>query len=178
MTALRSSAAPEVPVWDLGVRLFHWGTVAAVATAFLAEEGERLHEWAGYAVAGLVSFRLLWGLIGTRHARFSDFTPSPRAVLGYLRARLAGTPRRYLGHNPAGGAMILVLLALLVGVAGSGIAMTFDSLWGNHLVEELHETAANALLVFAGIHVSAVLLMSLLDKENLIRAMITGRKRL
>ena len=74
--------------------------------------------------------------------------------------------------------MILVLLALLVGVAGSGIAMTFDSLWGNHLVEELHEIAANALLVFAGVHVSAVLLMSLLDKENLIRAMITGRKRL
>jgi cytochrome b len=74
--------------------------------------------------------------------------------------------------------MILVLLALLVGVAGSGIAMTFDSLWGNRLVEELHETAANALLIFAGIHVSAVLLMSLLDRENLIRAMRTGRKRL
>ncbi|WP_232302742.1 cytochrome b/b6 domain-containing protein [Elstera litoralis] len=77
MTALPSSAAPEVPVWDLGVRLFHWGTVAAVATAFLAEDGERLHEWAGYAVAGLVTFRLIWGLIGTRHARFSDFAPSP-----------------------------------------------------------------------------------------------------
>ncbi|MCK6444025.1 cytochrome b/b6 domain-containing protein [Elstera cyanobacteriorum] len=177
MSAPLRAAASEVPVWDLGVRLFHWGTVAAVATAFLAEEGESLHEKAGYVAAALLGFRLIWGLIGTRHARFSDFVAGPGKVFTYLLDRVRGRAPHYLGHNPAGGAMILVLLTLLATVAGTGVAMTSDALWGNHLVEEIHETAANALLVCIGIHVAAVILMSKLDKENLVKAMITGKKR-
>jgi cytochrome b len=178
MSALPPTVAPEVPIWDLGVRLFHWSMVTAVATSFLAEEGESLHEWAGYAVAVLLGFRIIWGLIGSQHARFSDFITGPREVLRYLTSRASTHPRRYLGHNPAGAAMILTLMLLLATVSGTGVAMTFDSLWGNATVETIHRVSAWVLLGFVAVHVSAVLLMSFLDKENLIRAMITGKKRL
>ncbi|MDP5359403.1 MAG: cytochrome b/b6 domain-containing protein, partial [Paracoccaceae bacterium] len=106
----------RVRVWDLGVRLFHWSLVTMVTLTYLLDEPRKLHRSLGYVVIGLISLRLIWGLIGTRHARFADFVPGPRRLLTYLRDMLRGREDRYLGHNPAGAAMILTLLATLFAV--------------------------------------------------------------
>ncbi len=113
-----------VRVWDPLVRVFHWGLVAAFATAWLtADEMQPVHELAGYTVAGLVAFRLIWGFAGSRYARFSQFVKGPGATIAYLRTILRGNERRYLGHNPAGAAMILALLLTLSGTAFTGWLM-------------------------------------------------------
>jgi len=122
----------------------------------------------------LVGFRLVWGLIGTRHARFASFVRGPRAVLAYLRSLLGPKPEHHTGHNPAGALAIVGLLGLIVLTAASGFA-TYNELGGDWL-EELHEVAANALLILVGIHVAGVVVGSLVHKENLVRAMFTGRK--
>lgn len=166
----------SVRVWDPLVRLFHWSLVAAFATAFLSEEGERLHEVAGYVVLGLIAFRMVWGLIGSDHARFKDFVPTPARLWAYLRSLVRGRPERYLGHNPAGAVMILCLLGTVFIAAGSGWLMTTDRFWGTKWVEELHEASAWLALALVGVHVAGVLVSSLLHRENLVRAMITGRK--
>jgi len=183
------SSMNEVKVWDPLVRVFHWTLVTAFAVAFLTEdEWLDLHVLAGYAVLALVGLRLAWGMVGTRHARFGDFVHGPRVVLGYLGDVLRGRAQRYLGHNPAGGAMIVALLAFLTltGVTGlfaygaselaGPFAGTFaDPRWAEPL-EDLHEVLANLTLVLAGVHVAGVVASSLLHHENLVRAMVTGRK--
>ena len=167
-----------VPVWDLAVRVFHWSLVAGIAIAWIsAEEWDALHEWTGYAIAGLVALRLLWGLVGSRHARLASFIHSPRTVRRYLGDMLRGRERRHLGHNPAGGAMILALVAVIAGICATGWLQTTDAFWGVGWVEGLHETLANLLLVLVGLHVLGVLFASLRHGENLVRAMVTGRKR-
>ncbi|MFN6925005.1 MAG: cytochrome b/b6 domain-containing protein [Tabrizicola sp.] len=119
------AGAAMVQVWDPLVRIFHWILVAAFATAWLtADEVQPVHELAGYTVAGLVAFRLVWGVVGSRHARFAQFVTGPAATLAYLGAMLRGRERRYLGHNPAGAAMILALLLTLSGTAFTGWLMT------------------------------------------------------
>ena len=119
-----AGTAGNLRVWDPWVRIFHWGLVAAFATAWLtAEEVQPVHEVAGYAVAGLVAFRLVWGFVGSRYARFAQFLKGPRATLAYLGDMRRGKERRYLGHNPAGAAMILALLVLLSGTAFTGWLM-------------------------------------------------------
>lgn len=163
-------------VWDPFVRMFHWGVVALVAAAFLSPDERRLHEPIGYAVLALVALRLVWGVIGTRHARFTDFVTGPRAVTDYLRRLAAGRPRRYRGHNPAGGAMVLALLATLLVVGGSGWLSETDAYFGVEWVSALHSAASTALLVLIGLHVLGVLVSSLAHRENLVRAMITGHK--
>jgi cytochrome b len=165
-----------IRVWDPAVRVFHWSLVAAMVYEFAFEAGTFMHDWVGYAVLALVAFRLLWGVIGTRHARFADFVKRPGSVIAYLFDIVAGHPRRYVGHNPAGGAMVVVLLAMLVLTAGSGWAMTTDALWGEDWIEALHETAANLTLVLIGLHVAGVLVASWQHRENLVLAMVTGRK--
>ena len=171
-----TAPAPTVRVWDPVVRLFHWTLVAAFATAFLAEEGGRLHDAAGYAVLGLIGLRLIWGLVGPAHARFAEFVPTPARLVGYLRRLARGRPERYLGHNPAGGAMIVLLLAAVLCAAGSGWLMTTDRFWGVRWVEEVHETSAWLALALVAVHVLGVAVSSLLHRENLVRAMITGTK--
>lgn len=166
----------EVRVWDPLVRLFHWGLVAAFATAWLSEEGRRLHEYAGYLALGLIAVRVLWGFIGTRHARFADFVVGPRAVLAYLGRLATGRAPRHLGHNPAGGAMVLALMALVVLTGLSGWLSTTDAFWGVEWVEEAHEALADLTLILVFAHVAGVIVTSLKDRENLVRAMITGRK--
>lgn len=163
----------EVRVWDPLVRLFHWGLVAAMAVAFVSEDWERLHMVVGLAAAALVAFRLVWGLIGPRHARFSDFVKHPGAVVAYVKDVLTGQAPRHLGHNPAGGAMILALLAAVAIVAATGW-LAQD---GPHWLEEFHEVAAFATLGLIALHVTGVAVSSLLHGENLVRAMVTGRKR-
>lgn len=167
-----------VPVWDPLIRLFHWSLVAAFAVSWLTgDELKGVHEIAGYAIAGLIVFRLLWGVVGTRHARFSDFLYRPATVLGYLTDTIRRRARRYIGHNPAGGAMVAALLIMLAATTGTGILMTTDAFWVSEWLEEAHELAANLTLALVGLHVAGVLIASVEHGENLVRAMVTGRKR-
>jgi len=182
MSASRAEATQHthrrILVWDLPVRIFHWLLVLGFAGAFLTAESERwrlVHVTLGYTVAGLVAFRVLWGLVGTRHARFASFVRSPKAVLRYLASLLGGRPEPYVGHNPAGALAIVALLALALAVTSSGWATYSDM--GGEWLEELHEGGANAMLALVGVHIAAVVLSSLLHCENLVRAMVDGRKR-
>lgn len=167
-----------IKVWDPFVRAFHW----SLATLFLAayvtgEDAGRVHVAAGYAIAGLIALRIAWGFVGPRHARFGNFVRSPRAVLAYLRdAALLKAPR-YLGHNPAGGAMIIGLLVMLLGSGITGYMMTTDAFWGSKWVEEVHETFAHLTMGLVVFHVLGVLFSSFVHGENLVKSMITGWKR-
>jgi cytochrome b len=167
-----------VRVWDPLVRIFHWSLLAAVITAWVtADEVQAVHEVVGYGIAGLLAVRIVWGFIGSTHARFSDFVYRPSAVAAHLVATARLSARRYLGHNPAGGAMIIALLAMLALTCATGIAMTTEVYADVHWVEEIHEAIVNGLFVLVGLHVVGVLVASLEHRENLVRAMITGRKR-
>lgn len=168
----------EVRVWDPLVRAFHWSLVAAFAAAWISgEEWEQLHVLLGYAVASLVAFRLAWGIVGPKHARFSDFVYRPSRVMSYLRDTMALRARRHLRHNPAGGAMVVALLAMLAAVCATGFMMTTDAFWGLEWVEEAHEAAVNVALVLVAVHILGVALASWEHRENLVKSMITGRKR-
>lgn len=167
-----------IKVWDPLVRLFHWSLVVSFAIAWLtADEWDDLHEWAGYAAAALIGFRLLWGLAGPRYARFRQFVRSPGTVMDYIRASVRGNEPRYLGHNPAGAVMIVGLILAMAGTALTGWMYTLDAFWGVDWVEETHELLADLMLVMVGVHVAGVIVASLRHKENLVRAMINGRKR-
>jgi cytochrome b len=166
-----------VLVWDAPTRVFHWLLAASFAGAFLTADSERLrdiHVLLGYTFAGLIGFRLLWGLFGTRYARFRSFLFSPRELFQYLRSLFTRSPRHYLGHNPAGSLAIFLLLALGLVTAATGYA-AYNDLGGEWLVE-LHEASAFAMLAVVGGHIAGVIVSSLLHRENLVRAMITGRK--
>lgn len=168
----------RVKVWDLFVRLYHWSQAALIAAAWItAGEVKWLHERIGYAIMALVALRILWGLVGPRHARFADFVRGPRAVLSYLADLLRGRARRYLGHNPAGGAMIVALLAAILGTGMTGWLLTTDAWFGSDGMEELHESLAKLILALVAVHVAGVIFESLRHRENLVRSMITGRKR-
>jgi cytochrome b len=169
--------ARRILVWDAPVRVFHWLMVLSFAGAWITAESESwrlVHVTLGYTLAGLVGFRLLWGLIGTRYARFASFVRGPGAVRRYVGALLRGRPEHHAGHNPAGALAIVALLVLSVVVAASGWA-TYGEL-GGRWIEELHEGAASVMLAVVGVHVAGVLLASLLHRENLVGAMVSGRK--
>ncbi len=167
-----------VRVWDPLVRVFHWSLVLLFATAWLTgDEVEWLHIYVGYGIAGLLAVRIVWGIVGTRHARFSDFVYRPSEVATYLADSVRLRAARYLGHNPAGGAMVTALLGVLAATAGTGILMTSDAFHDAHWVEEVHEALANLALILVGLHVAGVILASFEHGENLMKAMITGRKR-
>jgi cytochrome b len=167
----------KVLIWDLPVRVFHWTLAASFAGAYLLAESERvrdIHVMLGYTVLGLVAFRLVWGITGTRYARFRSFLFSPREALGYLAGLLRGKGRRYLGHNPAGSYAVWTILGLAALTGMAGVA-TYNDIGGDSM-EELHELLANGWLLVVGIHVAGVALSSLLHRENLARAMLTGYK--
>jgi cytochrome b len=167
-----------VPVWDRFVRVFHWSLVLLFVLAYATgDEIERVHVAAGYAIAGLLVLRLVWGFVGPPHARFRSFIRPPREVLAYVRDVCRFRARRHLGHNPAGGAMILALLVGLAATVATGIMMTTDAFWGAQWVEDVHEFFANATVALIFLHVAGVLFASFQHRENLVAAMITGRKR-
>jgi cytochrome b len=172
-----TGAENKVLVWDAPVRVFHWLMVFSFAGAYLTAESERwrlLHVTMGYTMAGLVGFRIIWGLVGTRNARFSNFVRGPRAVLRYMQTMVTTEPDHHTGHNPAGALAIVAMLAMTLAVAGSGWAVFNDT--GGEWLEGFHELAANAMLAVIGVHVAGVLFASWHGHENLIGAMITGYK--
>lgn len=165
-------------IWDPAVRAFHWGLATSILVAWLtSDEWKSAHIWMGYVAAALVAFRILWGFIGTSHARFQSFLKSPAAIARYLAAMASGREQRYLGHNPAGGAMIVALLTSVALLGLTGWMQTLDRFWGDEWLEELHELLANGLLVLIAMHVAGVLLASWRHGENLVLGMISGRKR-
>lgn len=180
-----------IKVWDPFVRLFHWSLVGAFIVSWMTEdEWMTLHANAGYLIAVLLLLRTVWGLIGTRYARFSDFVASPAKVLRYLKDIFYFRAKRTIGHNPAGGAMIVALLISLLVTASTGmlaygaeglgpLAELFFSRasYGSEFFEEVHEFFANLTLLLVVVHLAGVLFGTLLHQENLVRSMITGKKR-
>ena len=184
------SPQETVKVWDPLVRVFHWSLVLSFTLAYASgEDWKDLHVITGYVVGGLIAFRLLWGLVGSRHARFSDFVYRPSTVIGYLKQLRSLHAPRYLGHNPAGGAMIVLLLLCLTATVLTGLGLyaaddgagplagliPLSHAWED-VFKEVHEFFANFTLLLVFAHLAGVAVSSLLHKENLVRAMITGRK--
>lgn len=167
----------KVKVWDPFVRLFHWAVVVGVGIDLIFDAGTGLHMAAGYVVLSLVLLRLIWGGIGSPHARFASFVTSPSTALHYLRDEMLGRSRRHIGHNPPGGLMVLALLGALMTAGASGALLNTDTFWGAEWLEQLHEFAANALYALIPIHLAGVAIASVFHRENLVRAMITGFKR-
>lgn len=184
-------ATAGIPVWDLFVRVAHWTLVAAFATAwFSAEESERIHVIAGYTLGAVVLLRILWGFVGPQYARFRSFWPRPRDVFDYLRSLVTGGGKHYVGHNPAGAAMVIALLVCILVTASSGLVLLAadegEGLFSTFIprshkleeaVEDVHEFMAEFTLVLVFAHVAGVLLSSFRHRENLVGAMVHGRKR-
>lgn len=167
-----------VRVWDPLVRIFHWSLVVLFTVAFLTtEDWGSLHRAAGYAIMVLLAIRIAWGLAGTRHARFSDFLYPPGEIIRFLKDSLAMRAKRYIGHNPAGGIMVIALILSIGTACITGYMMTTDRFWGVGWVNETHAISAYGTLVLVAIHLGGVVLASLEHRENLVRAMLTGRKR-
>jgi cytochrome b len=195
----------SVYVWDPLVRIFHWSLVLFFTIAYFTEDDfMALHELAGYIVLGLVGFRIIWGVIGSKYARFSDFVYSPAKILAYLKS-LTSKPKHYIGHNPAGGLMVIIMLVMLALTSWSGIkageseateqasaspaiklslvssAYADDDEHekrnkGDEFWEDIHEALANFTLFLVFLHITGVIVSSVLHREKLVRAMITGYK--
>jgi cytochrome b len=168
----------RIPIWDLPTRVFHWSLAASFIVAYLSGESERwalVHVTCGYTLLGLIVFRLIWGLAGTRHARFAEFVAGPRSVARHVADMIKGHPTRYVGHNPVGALSILALLLLGLVSALSGW-MAYDDVGGEWL-EELHGSASSVMLAMVFAHIAGVLMSSRQHRENLIRSMLDGRKK-
>lgn len=167
-----------VDVWDLPLRLLHWALAGAVLVAyFSANVFDAVHEIAGYTALALVVLRIVWGFAGTRHSRFRNSVRPAQVVLHFLGQIARRQPGRYLGLNPAGAAMALALLALLAISTISGWMQITERFFGVDWVEMVHTVSSNAVLILAAVHVLGVIAMCALQRENLVRAMITGKKR-
>lgn len=167
----------RILVWDIPIRIFHWLLVLCFVIAYLTSESERWQLWhvtAGYTFGALLFFRMLWGVVGSRYARFSQFVRGPRQVLAYLRSLLTRSPEHFTGHNPAGALAIVGMLGLGLLTVLTGWASFND--YGDWF-GELHEGIVNLLLIIIGVHIAGVLVSSVLHRENLVRAMVNGHKR-
>ena len=194
-----------IRVWDIAVRIFHWSLVLFFAIAYLTgEEESQLHNWSGYVVLGLLAFRVVWGLIGTRYARFWNFIYSPARTLAYARSLISGQPEHYLGHNPLGGWMVIALMVSIGLTSWTGLELEAaegrgplaaglhviqpvfaDDDFGNErkeeegdeFWEELHEFFANMAVTLVFLHIAGVVFSSVVHRENLVKAMVTGYKQ-
>lgn len=167
----------KIRIWDAPVRVFHWLLVFCFAGAYITSESEYwrlVHVTLGYTLGGLLAFRLVWGVVGTRYARFSSFVRGPGAVLHYLKSLRSGQPEHHLGHNPAGAVAIVLLMLMGFGIVASGY-VTYNEL-GPEWVAEVHELLGNGMLLVIGVHLLGVVSASVQHKENLARAMVTGYK--
>jgi len=202
--------AQEIKVWDIAIRMFHWSLVIFFFITYLSGEDEDslLHIYAGYVVCGLILFRVVWGFIGTRYARFWNFIYGPATTLAYLKSLLTKNPVHYLGHNPAGGWMVILLLVCLFAVSWSGLELyasedkgplaglnvtvintayahgdnddeghgSRERSEGDKFWSEFHEVLANFTLFLVAVHILGVIVSSILHRENLLRAIISGNK--
>ena len=181
----------NISVWDPLVRIFHWTLVISFFAAYFSEDDfQTLHVWAGYTIISLLLVRIIWGFIGTKHAKFSDFLYSKKDIINFLKDTLAFKAKRYIGHNPLGGLMIFFLIFNLIATTTSGLFLfaveegqgplvsLVNSSWQSweHTIKEVHEFFANFTLLLVFIHVSGVIVESLLHKENLVKSMFTGKK--
>ena len=167
----------RVLIWDVPTRVFHWLQVLSFATSYLVAFSERLrnyHVAMGYILLGLLVFRLLWGFVGTRYARFSSFLFNPRESLAYLLAMFKGKAAHYPGHNPAGSVSVWLLLALGIFICVTGVLALQDN--ASDLVVEMHGVSTNIMLGLIALHLVGVLASSILHRENLVRSMFTGFK--
>lgn len=175
---LNSKTAQRVLIWDLPTRLFHWLLALSFIVAYFSADSERwalVHITCGYTFLALIIFRLIWGFAGSRYARFSEFVFKPSAVLRYLAGLFHGRPSHYAGHNPAGSLAILAVLSLGLTCGVSGwLIYAEDVCW----LDLTHEASAKLIMALVLVHVFGVLVSSRLHRENLVRAMIDGKKKL
>jgi len=167
----------SILVWDLPTRIFHWLLAASFVGTFATGDSERwrdIHIMLGYTMLVLIAFRIVWGFIGSRYARFGSFAFGPGRVAAYLRSMLSAKPEHHVGHNPAGSWAIYLLLSLTLAAGLTGYAVQNEL--GGEWLEEFHEGAANAMLAVVLMHIAGVIASSLRHGENLIAGMITGRK--
>lgn len=173
-----STASDGVKVWDPFVRIFHWSLVACVLTNyFVIDDGDDWHQWIGYAASALVTLRIVWGFIGTRHARFADFFPTPSRLRRHIATLREGRPPHHDGHNPLGALMMLALMTLVLALGATGFLQTTDAFWGEEWLQDLHEWLGSALIALAGLHVAAAIVMGRIERTALVTAMLTGTKR-
>lgn len=168
----------RILVWDMPTRVFHWLQALSFGAAYLTAFSERLrnyHVALGYILLGLLVFRLLWGFIGTRYARFRSFLFNPREIVVYLLSMLKGKAAHYLGHNPAGSVSVWLLLALGMFVCVTGVMALQDD--SGDVVVDLHGLATDVMLGVIALHLVGVLMSSILHRENLVASMFTGLKR-
>lgn len=167
----------RIYVWDRFVRTFHWTLVGCIIFNYIiADDGKQAHQLSGYMASAMVAVRIIWGFLGSPHARFSDFFPTPSRIKEHVAKMIKGDPDFQPGHNPLGGLMMLTLIALVLGLGISGHLQTTDAFWGEEWLETLHEGLASTLIALACLHVAAALLMSRLQQTNLVGAMVTGFK--
>lgn len=167
----------RVYVWDRVVRYGHWALVACFALAWLTEDWRTAHIVFGSILAAILAIRFVWGFIGSRYARFASFVRPFADVRAHLAALRRGETEPTLGHNPAGGWAVIAMLSLLVAISASGLLAWLTPRGGLHeAAEEIHEAFVNGMLVLVAVHVVAVLVMSALQRESLVRAMLTGYK--
>lgn len=172
-----SAPVESIRVWDRFVRVFHWSLVASVFTNFfLVDDGGNLHQWIGYFAGTLVVARLVWGFVGPKYARFADFFPTPTRIRLHLQHLMNGERDSYAGHNPIGALMMFGLLAVVLALAVTGFMQTLDAFWGEEWLQEVHEALASLLIALAGLHAIAAIVMSHVERTNLIAAMVTGVK--
>ncbi|UOO89300.1 cytochrome b/b6 domain-containing protein [Vitreoscilla massiliensis] len=169
----------KVMVWDVFVRVFHWALVGLIAAnLFFTAKGETVHEYVGYSAVALVVLRIVWGFVGSKYARFSDFFPTPKRIKAHLCALVKREKEDYLGHNALGALMIFALIAVILGLGFSGWAQTIDSpYYMEDWPENVHETLVTVLQILVALHVLAVIVMSIITKSDLVGAMFTGRKK-
>jgi len=171
------STAQTIKVWDPLVRIVHWSLALLIFNNFLNEEGHRLHRYSGYAALILIVTRLLWGFVGTHHARFSSWFPTPKRVIAYVRSVREGREERHVGHNPAGSVMMITLWVLVMSMVGTGWLLTTDTYEGTGWLENVHAAIAYSMLGCIGLHVAAAIHHSRKHGENIIASMLHGRKR-
>lgn len=174
---MTQTSQETIYVWDRFVRLFHWSLVSCVLLDyFVIDDGEIVHQVLGYLATALVVARIIWGFIGTQYARFSDFFPTPGRIAHHIRSLIAGNVDRHDGHNPLGAMMILALISLVLAIGVTGFMQGLDAYWGEEWLQEFHNMLANILIILVAIHVAAALIMSHIERTNLVAAMFTGIK--
>ncbi|WP_244826594.1 cytochrome b/b6 domain-containing protein [Caballeronia sp. TF1N1] len=173
---MSAKTGPRVKVWDLWVRLTHW-IVAGVVSWNLFGPTDQTHRVLGYIAAGLVLARIVWGFVGSRHARFAAWWPGAAQLRTYLRSLAAGKPLHHVSHNPLGALMAVALWFLVLALAVSGWIMRLDAFWGEDWPQEIHTWLSYLIEICVCVHVVAAVSMSLWTRENLIGGMVTGLKR-